>query len=128
MRIALGQHTNSLRYLKAVEKASHRFDLDGKAAEELTDEHRKHAATVLRERFKKEADQRKAHRLATEAAEAAEDAERLRTEKLNQLAAKFGALGDCWVASIDRARNFHFSQIRCANGTVEALPPAKKQK
>ena len=89
LRIALGQHTNSLRYLKTVEKASYRFDLDGKPAEELTDEHRKHAATVLRERFKKEADQRKAHRLATEAAKAAEDAELLRTEKLNQLAAKF---------------------------------------
>ena len=54
LRIALGQHTNSLRYLKALEKATHRFDLDGKPGEPLTDEHRKHAATTLRERFKKQ--------------------------------------------------------------------------
>lgn len=96
LRIALGQHTNSLRYLKALEKATHRFDLDGQPAEALTDEHRKHAATVLRERFKKEADQRKAHRASEEAARAAEaaaraaeEAARLRADKLNQLAAKF---------------------------------------
>lgn len=89
LRIALGQHTNSLRYLKALEKATHRFDLDGKPGEPLTDEHRKHAATTLRERFKKEADQRKAQRVAEEAARAAEEADRLRADKLNQLAAKF---------------------------------------
>lgn len=89
LRIALGQHTNSLRYLKALEKATHRFDLDGQPGEPLTDEHRKHAATTLRERFKKEADQRKALRVAEEAARVAEEADRLRADKLNQLAAKF---------------------------------------
>lgn len=89
LRIALGQHTNSLRYLKSLEKATHRFDLDGQQGEALTDEHRKHAATTLRERFKKEADQRKAQRAAEEAARAAEEAARLRADKLNQLAAKF---------------------------------------
>ena len=89
LRIALGQHTNSLRYLKTLEKATHRFDLDGQPAEALTDEHRKHAATTLRERFKKEADQRKAQRAAEEAARVAEEAARVRADKLNQLAAKF---------------------------------------
>ena len=89
LRIALGQHTNSLRYLKTLEKATHRFDLDGQPADALTDEHRKHAAATLRERFKKEADQRRAQRAAEEAARAAEEAERVRSDKLNQLAAKF---------------------------------------
>jgi ProP effector len=96
LRIALGQHTNSLRYLKAVEKAVNRFDLDGTPGEALTDEHRKRAATLLKERFKKEADQRKAHRAAEAALQATADAERalaeaarLRSEKLNLLAAKF---------------------------------------
>lgn len=89
LRIALGQHTNSLRYLKSLEKATHRFDLDGQPAEPLTDEHRKHAATTLRERFKKEADQRKAQRASEEAARVAEEAARQHAEKLNQLAAKF---------------------------------------
>lgn len=96
LRIALGQHTNSLRYLKSLEKATHRFDLDGQQGEALTDEHRKHAATTLRERFKKEADQRRALRaseeavrVAEEAARVAEEAARQRADKLNQLAAKF---------------------------------------
>jgi ProP effector len=89
LRIALGQHTNSLRYLKILEKSTHRYDLDGQQGDALTDEHRKHAATVLRERFKKEADARRAQRAAEEAASAAVEAERLHAEKLHQLAAKF---------------------------------------
>ena len=96
LRIALGQHTNSLRYLKTLEKAANRFHLDGQPADALSDEHRQHAATVLRERFKKEADQRKAAlavqaaaRAAEAAAQAEQEAERRRADKLNQLAAKF---------------------------------------
>ncbi len=96
LRIALGQHTNSLRYLKAVEKAATRFDLDGQPAEAITEEHRKRAASLVRERFKKEADQRKAHRaiqdaerVAAAAAQAEQEAARMRSEKLQQLAAKF---------------------------------------
>ena len=96
LRIALGQHTNSLRYLKAVEKATNRFALDGQPAEAITEEHRTRAATLLRERFKKEADQRKAARAAENAVRATQEAERvaqeaarLRADKLNQLAAKF---------------------------------------
>jgi ProP effector len=83
LRIALGMHTNSLRYLKTMEKATHRFDIDGKTGDEVTDEHRKHAAEIMRERFKKEAERRKAQREA-------EALERQRTEKLSLLVEKFG--------------------------------------
>ena len=82
LRIALGIHTNSLRYLRAMEKATHRFDLTGKQADEVTDVHRTHATEILRERFKKDAEQRKAQKAAAEAA-------RIHAEKLAQLSEKF---------------------------------------
>ncbi len=82
LRSALGIHTNSLRYLKAMEKATVRFDLDGNTADEVTEAHRAHASETLRERFKKVAAQRKLQREAEEAA-------RQSAEKLNQLAEKF---------------------------------------
>ena len=89
LRVALSMHTGSLRYLKTLEKASHRLDLDGLPTTELTDEHRQHAAEQLRERFRKEAERRKAER----AQEAAKEAERReserRAEKLSQLVEKF---------------------------------------
>lgn len=83
LRIALGIHTNSLRYLKVMEKATLRFDLDGNAADEVTDVHRAHASKVIGERFKKDAERRKAQREAEVQA-------RQRTEKLGQLVEKFG--------------------------------------
>jgi ProP effector len=92
LRVALGIHTNSLRYLKVMEKAKNRFDLDGKEAEEVSAEHRAHATTVLRERAKKVAEQRKAQRAIEEAAlaaKAAEETARQTAEKLQQLATKF---------------------------------------
>lgn len=82
LRTALRIHTNSTPYLKAMGKATVRFDLDGNAADEVSEEHRSHAATTLNERFKKVAEQRKAQREA-------EEAERRRSAKLEQLAAKF---------------------------------------
>lgn len=82
MRIALGIHTNSLRYLRAMEKATHRFNLAGEQADEVTDVHRTHASEILRERFKKDAEQRKAQK-------AAADAARIHAEKLAQLSEKF---------------------------------------
>jgi ProP effector len=85
MRAALGIHTGSLRYLRAMEKATVRFDLDGQPGDEVTDVHRKHAKEVLQQRFKKEAERKKAEREAA----AAEEAARLRQEKLLQLASKF---------------------------------------
>lgn len=92
LRTALGMHTNSLRYLKGIKKATVRFDIDGNPAGDVTDAQRTHAATVLDERSKKEAEQRKAQRAAAEAAEAQRKLEaeaEKRAEKLNQLAAKF---------------------------------------
>ena len=83
LRIALGMHTNSLRYLKTMEKARHRLDLAGNVVAEVPQEHRKHAAEVVRERFKKDAERRKAQREA-------EALEQQRAEKLSQLVEKFG--------------------------------------
>lgn len=96
LRVALNMHTNSSRYLKAMASATERFDLAGVAAGAVSEEHRTRATEMLKERFKKEREQRNAARVAelakTKAAEAerkaAEDA-RLRADKLLQLAAKF---------------------------------------
>jgi ProP effector len=85
MRAALGIHTGSLRYLRAMEKATVRFDLDGTAGAEVTDTHRTHAKETIAQRFKKEAERKKAERDAAQA----EEANRLRQEKLLQLASKF---------------------------------------
>ncbi|MES2130024.1 MAG: ProQ/FinO family protein [Pseudomonadota bacterium] len=85
MRAALGIHTGSLRYLRTMEKATVRYDLDGTAGAEVTDVHRLHAKETLAQRFKKEAERKKAERDAA----AAEEANRARQEKLLQLASKF---------------------------------------
>lgn len=82
LRIALGLHTNSTRYLKAMEKAQQRFDLDGNVAGEVPDEHRARASEALKERFKKIAQQRREKQ--QEERETAR-----RQEKLQQLAEKF---------------------------------------
>ena len=89
MRTALGIHTGSLRYLRVMEKAKVRYDLDGTAGAEVTQTHRDHATQVLQQRFKKEAERKKAERDAA----AAEEANRLRLDKLNQLTAKFSRKG-----------------------------------
>lgn len=90
LRIALGLHTNSLRYLKSMEKAERRLDLDGKPAEEVSEEHRRHAAETLRERFRKEAEKRKAQRNAEIEAKRQAVQEERHQQKLNQLVEKFG--------------------------------------
>jgi ProP effector len=85
MRAALGIHTGSMRYLRAMEKATVRYDLDGKPGAEVTDTHRQHAKELLQQRFKKEAERKKAERDAA----VQQEAERKRQEKLQQLASKF---------------------------------------
>jgi len=85
MRAALGIHTGSMRYLRSMEKAKQRFDLDGTPGAEVPDTHRAHAKEQLQQRFKKEADRKKAEREAA----AEEEANRLRQEKLQALASKF---------------------------------------
>jgi ProP effector len=89
MRAALGIHTGSQRYLRAMEKATVRFNLDGSQGAEVTDVHRKHAKDTLAERFRKEAERKKAERDAA----AEEEAARRRQEKLQQLTAKFSRKG-----------------------------------
>ncbi len=89
LRIALGIHTNSLRYLKVMKKASERFDLEGKAAGAVTEEQRAHAAAMLEERLKKDAELRKTQRQAQQAQKKTEEEALRRADKLNQLAAKF---------------------------------------
>lgn len=89
MRAALGIHTSSQRYLRAMEKATVRYNLDGSTGAEVTDEHRKHAKETLAERYKKEVERRKAERAAEREAAAAEEADRRRAEKLQALTAKF---------------------------------------
>ncbi|MDD2740678.1 MAG: ProQ/FINO family protein [Rhodocyclaceae bacterium] len=89
LRLAMRSHTVSTRYLKEMEKGKVRLNLDATPADEVTDENRLHATELLRERFKKQADQRKAVEAATKAAEAAAKAEQRRVEKLSQLADKF---------------------------------------
>ena len=89
MRAALGIHTGSLRYLRAMEKATVRYDLDGTAGAEVTDTHRAHAKEVLLQRFKKEAERKKAERDAAQL----EEANRQRQEKLLLLANKFSRNG-----------------------------------
>ncbi|WP_218142705.1 ProQ/FINO family protein [Formivibrio citricus] len=85
LRGALGIHTKSVRYLKSLQGANERFNLDGSTAGDVSEEQRTLAAQILHAHFKKQADERK----AKQAAEAAETAVRERQEKLNQLAQKF---------------------------------------
>jgi ProP effector len=82
VRTAMRMHTASTRYLKAMEKATARFDLDGKEDGEVTDEQRAHARQLLKERFAESAKRQKAKREE-------EEAERRRAEKLQQLLGKF---------------------------------------
>lgn len=93
LRQAMRFHTSSTRYLKEMQIATVRFGLDGEPADPVTDEQRQHAAELLRERFKKVAEQRRAEEATKKAEEAAQRAEAQRQEKLSQLAAKFGRRG-----------------------------------
>lgn len=83
LRVAMHLHTNGTAYLRQMEKATQRFDLEGNAAGEVTEEQRAHAAGVLKDRFKKQAEARRA-------AEQAKKEEARRNAKLEQLLNKFG--------------------------------------
>jgi len=93
LRLAMRNHTISTRYLKEMEKAATRLNLDGTPAGEVTEENRRHASELLRERFKKQNEQRRAAEAAAKAAEAAARAEEQRAAKLHQLTEKFGRKG-----------------------------------
>lgn len=89
IRSALRLHTATTRYLKAVEKATARFDLDGKESGEVTEEQRSHAAQTLKERFAEAAKRKRAAAEAERERQRAEEAERRKSEKLAQLVGKF---------------------------------------
>lgn len=82
LRRALHQYTTSTRYLKVLQGAHQRFDLDGNPAGEVSEDQRAHAAETLKMRFQKMAQIRK------EKAEAAAAAAR-QQEKLSRLVSKF---------------------------------------
>lgn len=89
LRVALGMHTHSVRYLKALQGATQRFDLSSVAVGEVTEEQRSLASQELLDRFKKRAEEEKAARAAKAAAEKQARAEQERAEKLGQLVSKF---------------------------------------
>jgi ProP effector len=90
LRTALGMHTHSTKYLKALTKGITRFDLDSHPCVELTEAHRQHATDTLLERSKKDVERRKEQQEQEAAERKREAEERQRSEKLEQLAAKFG--------------------------------------
>lgn len=89
IRSAMRTHTASTRYLKAMEKATHRFDLDGNACAEVAEEHRAHAAQTLKERFAEVARRKREAQKQEEARRREEEAERRKAEKLQQLVGRF---------------------------------------
>ncbi len=80
LRFALQTHTGSTRYLKAVSQGEIRFDLDGEAAGPVTPEQQQQALDTLKERFRKQAAQRKAELAVQE-----------HQKNLQKLAEKFNA-------------------------------------
>src|SRR5690606_31162337 len=89
VRTAMRMHVSSTRYLKAVEKASERFDLDGKVDGEITEEHRSHASQTLKERFAAAAKRKREQQKEEEAQRRAEQTEQRKVERLQQLVGKF---------------------------------------
>ncbi|MEC5384848.1 ProQ/FINO family protein [Uliginosibacterium sp. H3] len=89
LRVALGVHTHSVRYLKAMQAATQRFDLAGTAVGEVSEEQRALASKELIERFRKQAEEHKAAKAAKAAAEKQARAEQERAQKLDQLLNKF---------------------------------------
>ena len=78
LRIALKGYTASTKYLKVIANGKQRFDLDGNPAGEVTAEQRQQALEMIKERFRKIAERKKAEQEAKE-----------RQEKLQKLAEKF---------------------------------------
>lgn len=86
LRSAIGSHTRSISYLKALQNATHRFNIDGTSADPVTPAQQELAAQQLREHFKAGAEKRRAEKAAAEAVAA----EQQRMRKLATLAEKFG--------------------------------------
>jgi ProP effector len=96
----LHRHTTGNAYLKALARATHRFDLDGAPAGELADEHRQAAVAELERR-------RGVHLQRREAQVAAErDARREATESEGRARAERAALLRAHEASTLTRKNF----------------------
>lgn len=89
VRSAMRLHVTSTRYLKAMEKGGQRFDLDGNADGEVSEEHRSHAAQTLKERFAAVAKRKREQEKENRERERAAQAEERKTERLQQLVGKF---------------------------------------
>ena len=90
LRAALGIQTHSLRYLKAMSAATERFNLQGETVDQVPEEHRAHAKTLLEAKEQKEQERRKTEaRLRRETAREKAQTE-ARQAKLSLLVEKFG--------------------------------------
>jgi ProP effector len=89
LRVAMRLHTTSTRYLKELQNSAGRFDLDGNAAGEVTQEQRELAAETLRERFRKIAERRKLEQKAQAEARREQESLQQRQQKLEDLASRF---------------------------------------
>jgi len=89
LRTALGKHTHSVRYLKSMQAATHRFNLDGIAVGEVNEEQRVWASQNLLERLKRHS---RNHQIAQVKKDQAENdllIERERLRKLHELVGRF---------------------------------------
>lgn len=59
LRRALNRHTASTKYLKSVASGGARFGLDGQPAGDITPEQQAHANQTIKDRFRKQAEQRR---------------------------------------------------------------------
>lgn len=89
LRSALSLHVTSVQYLKAMQSATVRYNLDGSTADEVTPLQRTRATEMLHERFKKQAAARQAQRAVEAAQQKAQEAALQHAEKLQLLSAKF---------------------------------------
>ena len=76
------RYTNSGAYLKAIVRGTHRYDLDGQPAGEISDEHRQVAETALKERQARIDAQRAEERAKAREQERAADQERIQRATL----------------------------------------------
>jgi ProP effector len=90
LRMALRSHTMSTRYLKEMQIAKFASQPGRIGSRRSHRRGARHSAELLRERFKKQAEQRKAEQEAARVVQEAAKAEQRRLEKLSQLTEKFG--------------------------------------
>lgn len=89
VRATMRMHVSSTRYLKAIEKATERFDLEGNVDGEITEEHRSHASQTLKERFVAAAKRKREQEKGARVQQREEAAEQRKAERLQQLVGKF---------------------------------------